>query len=457
MANNPKLALAVNAALNAESLRGAFALNGGLDAKRPNAWCEYGYPLALTFEDFFKLYKRHSLAFGVVKRLVDKCWETEPNLTEGEEDDDKQEKTPWEQDTANILRKAKFWKAFKEADKRRQVGKFSGILLQTRDSGARWDQPISGSPQLIKLIPAWQGQLKAKTVNTDKNSTDYGEVTMWSFRQLDISSDGVLDGTFDIDVHPDRIIILGDRDGEYWLEPGYNDFVDAEKIKGGSGESYLKNAARQLNVNFDKEVNLSDIARAHGVPLADLQEAFDAAAKAVNRGQDSIMITQGADVTPLVSTVPDPEKPFNVACQGIAAFSGIPMKVVVGMQTGERASTEDLRDFNKLGQGRRVTLLSDDIEQAIDHLIRVKVIKPVAEYTVVWDDLTESSQLEKLESAAKMADVNAKNLGTGNLVFTPEEIRDIAGFSNEAPAPLPELEPDEDDPTDVPPGDAANG
>jgi hypothetical protein len=51
-----------------------------------------------------------------------------------------------------------------------------------------------------------------------------------------------------VNIHPDRVFILGDYsdDAIGFLEPAYNAFVSLEKVEGGSGESFLKNAARQL-------------------------------------------------------------------------------------------------------------------------------------------------------------------------------------------------------------------
>ncbi len=82
----------------------------------------------------------------------------------------------------------------------------------------------------------------------------------------------------------------------------------------------------------------------------------------MNRGQDQTVITKGATVTPLVATVPDPIPAFDVSLQSFCASIRIPSKIIVGNQTGERASTEDQKTFNKRCQGRRVSLLSSDIE-----------------------------------------------------------------------------------------------
>ena len=51
----------------------------------------------------------------------------------------------------------------------------------------------------------------------------------------------------------------------------------------------------------------------------------------------------------------------------------------------------------------------------------------------MWDDLAESTQAEKLEFADKMAGVNQKNAGNGDAaVFTGDEIREAAGYENNA-------------------------
>jgi hypothetical protein len=146
--------------------------------------------------------------------------------------------------------------------------------------------------------------------------------------------------------------------------------------------------------------------------------------------------------------VPDPEPPFNVALQSAAASVQIPAKVVVGMQTGERASTEDLKDFNKRGQGRRVNELSDDLEAFVAQLIKYGFLKPApaGEFCCLWDDLCESTAAEKLANAKTMADINTAGLGTGDRYFGVDEIRVAAGFEpGETLEPLPDADPDAED------------
>ncbi|MEY1278408.1 DUF1073 domain-containing protein, partial [Providencia rettgeri] len=225
----------------------------------------------------------------------------------------------------------------------------------------------------------------------------------------------------------------------------YNAFVSLEKVEGGSGESFLKNAARQLSVNFDKEAKLDDLARAYGVEMSELQEIYNDVAREINIGNDAVMITQGANVNPLVTAVSDPTPTYNVNLQTAAAAMDIPSKILVGMQTGERASTEDQKYFNSRCQSRRESELSFEVEDFIDHLTRIKVLEPIAEKTVIWDDLNEQSATEKLDSAEKMSRINQTSLATGEPVFTVEEIRTAAGHENDSDDPLGEFDENPED------------
>lgn len=445
MANDPKrLRLALNAALNQNAIFGsnfrmAMMQGMGADDKRKCAWQEYGWKTDLTFTDFFNLYERQGVAHGVVDLLNEKCFETNPWIIQGDEFDEKRKETPWERDLRLLAKRSKLWKAFKTADAYRMVGRYSAIILQLAD-GKAWDQPVSGGrPVIKKLIPAWEGQLTPDNISTDPQSPLYGEPQFWQFNEGDVkqaSSDDAV-APRNLKIHPDRIIILGEwRCGSSFLKAGYNAFVNLEKIEGGSGESFLKNAGRQMHVDYDKDVNLGQIARDYGLKdVSELKTLFDEEAKSLNNGGDRLMVTQGARATPLVSTVPDPEPHYGISIQTIAASTRIPAKVIVGMQTGERASVEDLKQFNKRGQGRRVSDLSDDSDQIIEHLIRIRAVPaaPGGEFTTMWDDLTESSQAEKLAFADQMATINQKNAGTGEpAVYLTAEMREASGYNNDA-------------------------
>jgi len=434
---NDKLTLAVNHALNdarlARARMGMLAPTMGLDAKRESAWCEYGFKDDLTFDDLYKLYRRGGIANGAVNKLVSKCWQTNPQVIEGEQSDDSRELTAWEK-SSNQVFTHRFWRAFAKADGRRLVGRWAGILLHIRDS-KNWDQPVIKGKALQKITPVWASALKVGT--RDQNGT----ITMWQY------TESLADGsTAQRNVHPDRVLVIGDMSDDEigFLEPGYNACVSLEKVEGGSGESFLKNAARQQNINFDKEVDFGNLASLYGVTVPELQERFNEAAKELNRGNDTLLITQGAQVSSMVSAVSDPSPTYDVNLKTFSASVDIPSRIIVGNQSGERASTEDQIYFNGRCQSRRGDL-SFDVEDMVEKLTYLQIIKPVAKFSIVWDELNEQSPSDKLDSATKMSSINQTSLASGEQVFTVDEIRVAAGYEPGGSEPLPENEDGEEE------------
>ncbi|HCM9300269.1 anti-CBASS protein Acb1 family protein [Enterobacter hormaechei] len=437
-----KLTLAVNHALNdARMARDRMALIAptmGLDNKRHSAWCEYGFPEQVTYENLYSLYRRGGIAHGAVEKLVGKCWKTNPEIIEGDDADESENETAWENKSKQVFNN-RFWRSFAEADRRRLVGRYAGILLHVRDE-KDWNLPVTKGRGLQKVSVAWAGSLTVSEWDTGLNSKTYGQPKMWQYAERLPNG-----SSRRVNIHPDRVFILGDYsdDAIGFLEPAYNAFVSLEKVEGGSGESFLKNAARQLNVNFEKEIDFNNLASLYGVSIDELQDKFNDVAGEMNRGNDVLMTTQGATVTPLVTAVADPSATYNVNLQTAAAGVDIPTRILVGNQQAERSSTEDQKYFNARCQSRRGEL-SFEIEDFCDKLIELQVIDAVVQKAVIWDDLSAQSDSEKLDAALKMAQINSASIATGEQPFTGEEIRTVAGYEG-SPEPLPEVDDDEEE------------
>ncbi|MEW8792345.1 DUF1073 domain-containing protein [Klebsiella sp. JL973] len=439
-----KLTLAVNHALNdarmARARMGLLAPTMGLDNKRNAAWCEYGFKEELTFDDLYKLYRRGGIAHGAVEKIVGKCWQTNPEIIEGDASDETRQETAWEKKTKQVFTN-RLWRSFFDADRRRLVGRYAGILLHIRDNKA-WNLEATKGRGLEKVTVAWAGSLTVSEWDTGLNSKTYGQPKMWQYTERLPNG-----STRRVDIHPDRVFILGDytEDAIGFLEPAYNAFVSLEKVEGGSGESFLKNAARQLNVNFDKEIDFNNLASLYGVTVTELQDKFNEVAGEINRGNDVLMTTQGASVTPLVTSVADPSGTYDVNLQTAAAGVDIPTRILVGNQQAERSSTEDQKYMNSRCQTRRGDL-SFEIEDFCDKLIELQIVDSVSQKTVIWDDLNEQTGTERLTNAKTMGEINQTMQGSGeNPAFSREEIRTAAGYDNDEEEPLGEEDGSEED------------
>ena len=439
-----KLTLAVNHALNdarmARARMGLLAPTMGLDNKRNAAWCEYGFKEELTFDDLYKLYRRGGIAHGAVEKIAGKCWQTNPEIIEGDASDETRQETAWEKKTKQVFTN-RLWRSFFDADRRRLVGRYAGILLHIRDNKA-WNLEATKGRGLEKVTVAWAGSLTVSEWDTGLNSKTYGQPKMWQYTERLPNG-----STRRVDIHPDRVFILGDYtdDAIGFLEPAYNAFVSLEKVEGGSGESFLKNAARQLNVNFDKEIDFNNLASLYGVTVTELQDKFNEVAGEINRGNDVLMTTQGASVTPLVTSVADPSGTYDVNLQTAAAGVDIPTRILVGNQQAERSSTEDQKYMNSRCQTRRGDL-SFEIEDFCDKLIELQIVDSVSQKTVIWDDLNEQTGTERLTNAKTMGEINQTMQGSGeNPAFSREEIRTAAGYDNDEEEPLGEEDGNEED------------
>lgn len=454
-------ALAVNQSLSRQRLAYGGMPNLSGNTKRDRIYEEFGYPKTLNFDHFYNMYDRGGIGGAAVDRMNNGCWEDYPEVYEGDHQKDAEGITQWDKITAKLLKK--WFPVIKEADKRGLIGRYSALLLQVRDN-RQWDDPIDSKTLkmikekgLVRIIPVWEPQLEVSEWDTDPNSEDYGYPKMYRYISLPVGDDTSAPAR-EVKVHPDRIIILCERavdglltNGYSMLKKGYNDALDVDKISGGSAEGFIKNASRQLNFNFSKEVDLSDIAKLYNVEIDQLASAMDEQVKKLNQSTDSSVIMQDGNVNVLSVPPADPSPSFNSSLSKFAASIPIPVKVLIGQITGERASTEDNKDWAKTRMMRRNGFLTSVIESFIERLWRVGIIEPPKgnEITVSWSDLLAPSYAEKLDNANKLADVATKTTNAlGVPVIKANEIRAAA----ELPT-LPEFEDDmidkvEDDPLD---------
>lgn len=400
----------------------------GLDSKRPDAWNEYGYKEQLTFQDFFNLYTRHGIAKGVVDRIAEKVFQTAPWVIQGPKEDEKKPETPWELEFQTMAEDIDLWWYFKEAYAMRLVGGWAGMILVFGNDKGKLSEQVKGSAVITDIIPVWRGQLLPSQQDA------LGNVTLWNYTPTGFDSTE-LQKSPPATIHPSRIYIVGDyKRGRSMLEAGYNSFVDMEKIAGGSAEGTLKNAARQLHINYESD---ADPAK-RGQPDDEVADDLNEQAKALNTRSDLVLATQGAEVSALVANMPDPEKPFNVSLQTCMASVRIASRIVVGSQTGERASVEDIRDFNERCQGDREGEVAREARGFVRHLEQYKLIEPGGRITVMWDDLAEPTRGDRAALALTMAQTNQANVATGEVIYSSETIQVAAGVKVEEIDLLPE-------------------
>ena len=396
---------------------------------------DFGWPTHLSFQMFYNMYTRNGLAKAAVHKTVSKTWEDSPKIVNDVSDvNSAQEKAVMKQ-----FKKLKLWQKMAEADRRAMVGGYSGLILQIADN-KQFNEPASGAMGILKLVDvivAWQSQLVVSSWDTNQQSPTYGQPLMYRFNEAEThETRNVNSRVRSFEVHPSRVVIWS-SDGTVHalsvLEAGYNDLIDMEKIKGAGGEGFWKNAKAAPVLEVDKDASLREMAAAMGVEEAGILDAMNKQVANYAKGFDELLMLQGITAKPMNVQLSVPESFFLVALQSFAASMEIPLKILVGSQSGERASTEDAREWAQTTNARRVNHVIPLINSFIEVLTTAGLL--VGDWSVSWSDLTKATLADKLELAMKMASINMKTdvKKTGELVFTKEEIRQAVDYLAAAP------------------------
>jgi len=210
------------------------------------------------------------------------------------------------------------------------------------------------------------------------------------------------------------------------LKAGFNALVDLEKISGGSAESYLKNSARALTFEYDKDASPTVI-NADGTQ-GSVREAHESQVRKLNMNIDAAIVTQGAKAGVLQTTTYDPTGAFQLAANLFSASVQIPMTILFGAQTGRLASDQDKIDMQARCKSRQANELTPMIEEFIRRMQAAGIID-AGEFVIEWPDLAAPSDTEKLANVKAMTSAMKEAFGAGMPdLFDVNEIRAAAGY-----------------------------
>lgn len=394
---------------------------------------DFGFPDQLTFQQLYEMWDRNSLAQAGVSRIASTIWRDDPGLHVSE---DTHTETPIERSVREHFEGRRLWSKLADAYQRSLVGDFSLAILRVAD-GRQWDQPVgrvSGIKGVWDIIPAWESQVDVANWDQDPMSERYGLPAMYQFNETQVDDGKSRGAVRSLNIHPDRVLVMsstGDTFGRSVLRAGFNDLITYAKVIGAGGEGFWKAARSSLSLEVQPEARLADLAAALGVDVSELPEKIDAVVADWAAGYDKSLMLQGIKAQAMGVTLPaNPDQYAAGPRQGFAASLDCPDKVLIGNQTGERASTEDLKLWNATCASRRNREVMPVLRDMVQRFERWGVL-PASGWVVQWSDLTEPTGADKLAGAKTMAEINAASLGLGDTPFSAQEIREQAGFEAE--------------------------
>ena len=402
----------------------AAMMSGGYDFSDTlhNIYADYGYPEQLEFSNFWNMYRRFGIAKNVVDLPVETGWKSAPTIEASEK---------FLSEFEALNKRIKVWVRLKGLDTRQRVGRYAGMFMRIRD-GKRPEEPIDGTIRgvaaIYEMMPLYESQLEVIETDSNPTSENFGQPIILQYKQSAIGGRNEK-ANQSINIHASRIVFASEGADNGWiygvsaLEAPYNSLMDLRKIIGGGAEGFYKNAAQSIVFDVKDPENAS----VYEKQLKEFTEKYDDFSR--NRARRSIM-SPGMDPKVLSSTMQTPQEFFTVAINDVAAAVGIPATILIGQQTGRLASSEDSKQFLSGIISRQENFMTEMTRNVFDWLITYGVL-PKSDYEIIWDDLLASSDMEKLDNGAKMAEINEKQFRSGGDVpFSGEEIRNAAGYED---------------------------
>jgi len=348
-----------------------------------------GYDTTLVFDDFYTRYTRQEIAKAVIDRPVKATWQGSLELIEST----KAEDTLFEKEWVRLNKKFKLKTRLSRVDRLTGIGRYGVLLLGLDDvrGNEDFEKPTSGIRILKYVKPFSEGTAKISRFESNPKNERYGKPLFYSIDVKDLSSGA----SQTIKVHHSRVIHITDDPlesevyGTPRLEPIWNRLMDIEKISGGDAEMFWRGARPGYQGLVDKDFTMTT------EQMNKLKDEIDEFEHNLRR----VFINEGVKLEDLKQQIADPSTHIKTQLELISSEKGIPVRVLIGSERGELASTQDTTEWLTFVQARREDHAEPNIVRPfVDRLIELKILpKPSEDYTVDWKDLFSISEKSRVE------------------------------------------------------------
>lgn len=424
-----------------------------------------GYKKQLTVEHYWNRYLRQDLAKPIVEAPARKSWGEWPAV---DDDDESEEQSEFEQAVSDLdeLTDVNPLNALKRADILAGIGHFGVLVIGVAD-GEDMATPVSpGSvpddpgEAIQYLTPLPEDAVDEIQPVTDGQSDRFGKPEFYQvdFNQGDRRRNSSLSPTIGSFggaklVHHSRVIHIptehtmeSDLLGRPRLEACWNRLVDVEKLVGSTAEMAWRGADYGLVLNTDPDALASMSDNMYETWKDDVEDE----AQAWYHGLQPYMRMAGMEVETLGGDMTDPTGAVQTQLKLISAATSIPIRILVGSERGELASSQDEAAWLGYVSDRQESYNSPVIFRAfIDRLREWDVLPDPSggRYDVEWPELFELNELEQADVMAQKAQALSK--GANALVtaeiMTPGEFRkEVLGWDAEVGSEAGEAVPSAD-------------
>ena len=403
----------------------------------------FGYEKDLTFPHIWNKYRRQDIARRIVSAPAKATWRGRPRIDGGNKFN-----AAW----AEFVKKTKLWQKLERLDRLCSMGPYATLLLGFNSGDP--ETPVrkgSISPEkVLYLQPHGCYAVTVDKFDEDPRSERYGLPDLYRVSVVNMSNTttalggtpGLQRGSITKVWHWTRVLHVSEEYsvdevyGHGRLEAVYNLLDDLIKIAGGSAETFWLAGNRGLNINIEKDV---DLTVDHEKALSDEVEEYMHQLRRVLR-------TRGAEVQDLGTNGIDPTGVFKTTISLISAATGIPQRILLGAEAGQLASETDRANWAERVEERRTDFAEESVLlPLIDRLVWAGALpepKPKSEeggtlagqVLIGWDSAFRMSPIEAANTIALRARAYANMTGGGKTpIVSMEEARVSLGYPAEVP------------------------
>lgn len=353
-----------------------------------NLYTALGYPTDITYNDYYGRYRRQDIAKAIINRPVEMTWKGEFSVMNSEDKEDTL-KHAFE----SLYYDVKLKKQLIRLDKLSSIGRYAVLLLGFDGviNSEDWARPVEGKTRKLMYVqPYAEDCATIQTYETDNNNPRYGQPLLY---QLQTKYPDGKSTTFM--VHYTRIIhvtgetLEDDVLGIPVMEAIWNRLMDVEKLVGGSSEMYWRGARPGYSGKVDSDKYKMS---------PDQEDAFRNQIEEYEHNLRRFLINEGVEIQSLAQQIADPSSHVLVQIQMISTVTGIPMRILLGSERGELASSQDRDSWIEQIQLRRDEYANNQIiYPLVDRLMEYGVLPYYNKYTIEWPALLMANEKDKAE------------------------------------------------------------
>lgn len=395
-------------------------------------WSTFGYLPTPTFRESLLKYTRQDIASRIVDMPADSLWDNPPVIISND--------PAWNEAWDNLVTNFNLWHVLNRVDRLAALDLYAILVVGVsgqpldREGGAPRGRPRKGRAEVVYLQPYSATSAPIDAYDESPSSPNYMLPSRYKLTggEADQSSiQGTATGVRrasrpDVKVDASRVVHVADGVletnvfGTPRIHRVFNLLDDLLKVVGGSAETFWMTSDRGLQIDVDKEMQLSP---ADGDALSDELDEYI-------HGRRRMIRTRGVTINPLGSETPSPAPNFDTITSLIAATVGIPKRILIGSEAGQLASEQDRSNWaERIGERRQHFAEPTVLFPLIRKLTALQVLPSPDQLTITiqWPDAFKLSPLERAQTSAQKAR-SAANLikvfttalpGTGVTVANP--------------------------------------